>query len=82
MILMQPAECLSKLSGYMQSFMESRTYLSKYDPQLFQKIASYLHWVKMPKGEKSREPPRFDVGMAVLKKQDEEDDLTDSEIEN
>ena len=36
MILMQPAECLSNLSGYMQSFMESRTYLSKYDPQLYQ----------------------------------------------
>ena len=81
MIMMQPAECLSNLSGYMQSFMESRTYLSKNDPQLFQKIASYLHWVKMPKGEKIREPPRFDVGMALLRKQDEEDDLTDGEIE-
>ena len=35
----------------------------------------------MPKGEKIREPPRFDVGMALLRKQDEGDDLTDGEIE-
>ena len=81
MIMMQPAECLENLSGYKQSFMESRTHLSKYDPQLFQKIVSYLHWVKMPKGEKSREPPTYDADTALLRKQDEEDDLTDSEIE-
>ena len=81
MIMMQPVECLDNLSEYMNSFMESRTYLSKYDPQLFQKIASYLHWVKMPKGEKSRKPPRLENGAALLRELNAEDDMTESEIE-
>ena len=81
MIMMQPAECLDNLSEYMHNFTASRTYLSKYDPNLFQKIVSYLHWVKLPKNEKSIEPPMFETCEALLKKQDEEDDLTDSEIE-
>ena len=81
MIMMQPAECLDNLSEYMKSFMESRTYLSKYDPQLFHKIGSYLLWLKMPKDEKSRDPPRFEALPALLRDQNEEDDMTDSEIE-
>ena len=61
LIMMQPAEHLDNLSEYMRSFMESRTYLSKYDPKLFHKIASYLAWVKMPKCEKNRDPPKIEL---------------------
>ena len=81
MIMMQPYECLDNLSEYMQSFMESRTYLSKYDTKLFQKIVSYLHWVKLPKDKKNREPPRFEDVKNYLNKQDVGDDMTDTEIE-
>ena len=81
MIMMQPAECLDNLSEYMNNFIKSRTYLSKYDPKLFQKIVSYLHWVKLSKEGKAKEPPRFETCEALLKKQDEEYVLTDSEIE-
>ena len=63
------------------SFIESRTYLSKYDPQLYQKIASYLNWVKLPEDEKSREPPRLENGAALLRELNLEDDMIDSEIE-
>ena len=81
MIMMQPAECLDNLSEYMQSFIESRTYLNKNDPKLFQKIVSYLYLVKLSKDEKNREPLRFEAGIALLREQNEEDDMTDSEIE-
>ena len=39
---------------------------------MIQKIASYLHWVKIPKDEKNKEPPKIE--------QNQPDDLTDSEI--
>ena len=81
MIMMHPVECLDNLSEYMQSFIASRTYLSKYDPNLFQKVVSYLQWVKLPKDDKSREPPGFETCKALLKKQENECNLTDSDIE-
>ena len=78
---MQPAECLDNLSDYMQSYIESRTYLNKNDPKLFKKVVSYLYLVKLSKDEKSREPPRFEGGTVFLREQNEEDNLTDSAIE-
>ena len=65
----------------MQSFIESRTYLNKNDPKLFQKIVSYLYLMNLSKDEKNREPLWFEAYAALLKKQNEEDDQTDSEIE-
>ena len=62
--------------------MESRTYVSKYDPKLFLKIVSYLHRVKLHRDDRNREPPRFDIGDTLLMKQDEGDDLTDCDIEH
>ena len=82
MIMIQPAEYLDNLTECMQNFMQSRTYLSKYDPKLFPKIVSYLHWVKMPKDERNREIPRFETCEAFLRIQDKEDNLTDGEIEH
>ena len=79
-IMMQPVDCLENLSESMQNFINTRTYLSKYDPKLFLKIVSYLHWVKLPKDKKTREPPNFKVGESLLK-QDITDNQTDSEIE-
>ena len=82
MIMMQPTECLDNLSEYMKRFIASKTYLSKYDVKLFQKIICYLYWLKLPKDKKTREPTRFETCEALLKTHDEEeDDLTDSEIE-
>ena len=81
MIMMQPSECLDNPSEYMQRFIDSRTYLSKYDPKLFQKIVSYLHWVKLPIDKKNRKPPRFEDVKAFLNKQDLKDYMTDTEIE-
>ena len=80
MIMMQPAECLDNLSKYMQSLIESRTYLNKNDPTV-KKIVSYLYIVKLSKDEKNREPLRFEAGIALLREDNEEDDLRDSEIE-
>ena len=80
MIMMQPVDCLDNLSEPMQNFIDSKIYLSKYDPRLFQKIVSYLHWVKLPKDKKTKEPPNFKAGEALLK-QDVEDDLVDNKIE-
>ena len=51
-IMMQPVETLKDLSGYMKSFFDEKTYLAKKDPKLFEKIAAYLTWVKLPKDEK------------------------------
>ena len=82
MIMIQPAEYLDNLSEYMQSFMESRTYLSKYDPKLFPKIMSYVHWVKLLKDERNRKIPRFETCEAFLRIHDKEDNLTDGEIEH
>ena len=79
--MIQPVECLDNLSEYMQSFIESRTYLNKNDPKLFKKIVSYLYLVKLSKDEKKREPIRFEAGNPLLREQNEENNLTDSEIE-
>ena len=45
-ILIEPVKNLENLSEYMKSFFEKNTYLLRDDPQLFQKIRSYLKWVK------------------------------------
>ena len=81
MIMVQPAESLDNLPEHMQSFIDSRTYLSKYDPNLFQKIVSYLHWVKLPNEEKGRELPRFAGDDVLTRKENNEVDLSDSEFE-
>ena len=48
-ILMQPAEQLHGTSEYMKSFFESKTYLERDDPKLYEKIGNYLSWVKKAK---------------------------------
>ena len=81
MIMVQPAESLDNLPEHMQSFIDSRTYLSKYDPKLFQKIVCYLHWVKLPTEEKGRELPRLEDDDVLIKKKNNEVYLSDSEFE-
>ena len=76
MITMQPVECLDNLSEYMQNFINTRTYLNKYHPKLFQKIVSYLNWVKLPKDQKSSGPPTFETSEVFLRKQENLNDET------
>ena len=50
-IMMQPPDTLVNLTKYMRKFMAHKTYLDKNDPNLFEKIARYMKWIKQPKGE-------------------------------
>ena len=52
---MQPPETLNNFSKSMKHFTANVTYLEKDDPELFDKIAKYLKWVKEPK-------PHLEVG--------------------
>ena len=47
-IMMQPANTLQRLSESMKTFFTQRTYIQWDDPNLIQKIASYLTEVKEP----------------------------------
>ena len=48
-IMMQPVEDLEHISVYLERFFTQKTYLLKDDPAIFNKIATYLSWVKEPK---------------------------------
>ena len=50
-IMMQPPDTLVNLTTYMRKFIARKTYLDKYDPDLFEKIARYMRRVKQPKCE-------------------------------
>ena len=39
----------------MKSFFASKTYLEKDDPKVFERIAEYLNWVKLPKSDVGKE---------------------------
>ena len=54
-ILMEPVENLENISEYMKSFMNRKTFLLRYDPQLFQMIGKYLQTVKEPKDDKNND---------------------------
>ena len=49
-IMMQPVKDLEHISVYMERFFSQKTYLLKGDAAIFKKIATYLYWVKEPKG--------------------------------
>ena len=49
-IMMQPVDTLKNMDEYMKSFLASKTYLEKGDSKLSERIAEYLTWVKLPKG--------------------------------
>ena len=57
-IMMQPLETLNNFSKSMKHFTANVTYLEKDDPELFDKIAKYLKWVKEPK-------PHLEVGEGI-----------------
>ena len=55
-IMMEPVEELKGTSQYMKSFFESKTFLERNDPKLFNKIGNYLSWVKKPKKLQKKSP--------------------------
>ena len=55
-IMMRPAEQLNGTSEYMKSFFDSKTYLERDDPKLYQKIGDYLLWVKKAKVQRKKHP--------------------------
>ena len=55
-IMMEPVEELNFTSQYMKSFFESKTFLERKDPKLFNKIGNYLSWVKKPKKLQKKSP--------------------------
>ena len=63
-IMMQPVETLKNFSRSMKHFTANVTYLQKDDPDLFDKIAKYLKWVKEPKSqmEVGAEPTGIECG--------------------
>ena len=54
-IMMQPVDTLENMNEYMKSFFASKTYLEKDDPKVFERIAQYLNWVKLPKSNHGKE---------------------------
>ena len=48
-IMMQQVDTLKNTDEYMKSFLASKTYLEKDDSKVFERIAEYLNWVKLPK---------------------------------
>ena len=49
-IMMQPVDTLENTDEYMKSFFASKTYLEKDDSKVFERIAEYFNWLKLPKG--------------------------------
>ena len=54
-IMMQPVDTLQSMNEYMDSFFASKTFLEKDDPKVFERIAQYLNWVKLPKSNHGKE---------------------------
>ena len=65
-ILMQPVETLTNTDEYMKSFFASKTYLEKNDPKVFQRIAQYLNWVKLPKSNDGKTKDRKSAKYRII----------------